>query len=269
MVTGNTRVFAVLGAPVSQSLSPIMHNAAMRVLGLDAVYVALPCGDAAVAALIATLTAAGGGGSVTRPHKSRAAASVSRPTELVRTLDACNTFWRENGASAGDNTDVAGVLHATEIVGGGQVWAIAGTGASARAVVEAARTVGARVAVRSRSERRAESLVGYAKSREVEVAPLPDADLLINATPLGWQDDDPMPFDGADLPRARAAVDMVYRPGESPWIRDVRVRGLSAVDGREMLLGQGVAAFRRWFPRHEPPMEVMRAAVEQALRGPG
>jgi len=269
VVTGSTRVFTVLGAPVSQSLSPIMHNAAMRVLGLDAVYVALPCGDAAVAPLIATLTAAGGGGSVTRPHKSRAAAAVSRPTDVVRTLDACNTFWEENGASAGDNTDVAGVLHAAGFVGGGRVWAIAGTGASARAAVEAARTVGARVAVRSRSESRAESLIGWAKSRGVEVAQLSDADLLINATPLGWQDDDPLPFDGADLPRARAAVDLVYRPGGTAWIRNARVRGLIVVDGREMLLGQGVAAFRRWFPEHDPPMEVMRAAVEQALRTPG
>ena len=269
MITGNTRVFAVLGAPVSQSLSPVMHNAAMRVLGLDAVYVALPSADAAVEPLIAALTAAGGGGSVTRPHKLRAAASVSRPTELVRILDACNTFWREDGTSAGDNTDVAGVLHAVKIVGGGRVWAIAGTGASARAAVEAARTIGVGVAVRSRSESRAASLIEWAGSRGVEVATLPDADLLINATLLGWQGDDPMPFDGAELPRARAAVDMVYRPGETAWIRAARERGLAAVDGREMLLGQGVAAFRRWFPRHEPPMEVMRAAVERALRGPG
>ncbi len=268
MINGNTRIFAVLGAPVGHSLSPVMHNAALRVLGINAVYVALPCADDTVASIIRVLTAAGGGGSVTRPHKSRAAASVTRPTELVRTLDACNTFWNENEAIAGDNTDVPGVLHAVRIVGGGRVWAVAGTGASARAVVEAAREAGAAVAVHSRSEVRGASFAEWMRSRGVAHADVPDAEVLINATPLGWNDADPLPFEGETPERARAAVDLVYRPGETGWIRRMRERDLPATDGREMLLGQGVAAFARWFPEAEAPMEVMRAAVEQALRSP-
>ncbi|NNG15718.1 MAG: shikimate dehydrogenase [Gemmatimonadales bacterium] len=268
MIKGSTRIFAVLGAPVAHSLSPVMHNAALRVLGINAVYVALPCADDAVASVIRALTAAGGGGSVTRPHKQRAAAAVIQPTELVRTLDACNTFWNANGAIAGDNTDVPGVLHAVGIVGGGRVWAVTGTGASARAVVEAAREAGVAVAIHSRSEARRASFVEWMRSRGVPRAALPEAEVLINATPLGWNDADPLPFEGETSERTRAAVDMVYRPGQTRWIQAMRDRGLLAADGREMLLGQGVAAFARWFPETMAPMEVMRAAVEQALHPP-
>jgi shikimate dehydrogenase len=245
-----------------------MHNAAFRVLGINAVYVAFPCADDAVRSVIDALTAAGGGGSVTRPHKQRAAAAVRQPTELVITLNACNTFWNERGATAGDNTDVAGVLHAVERVGGGPVWAVSGTGASARAVVEAAREAGVAVASHSRSDARRASFVEWMRVRGVPPADLSEAEVLINATPLGWSDADPLPFGGQAPERARAAVDLVYRAGQTRWVQRMRGRGLLALDGREMLLGQGVAAFARWFPEAKAPMEVMRAAVEQALRSP-
>lgn len=266
MITGSTRIFAVLGDPVAHSLSPVMHNAAFRVLGINAVYVAMPCGDDMVVSIIAALGAAGGGGSVTRPHKSRAAAAVARPTELVRALDACNTFWQEDGVVAGDNTDVPGIHHSVHVVGGGGIWAVGGTGASARAVVEAASQAGVSVALHSRSEARQSAFAEWMASRAVHRAALDDAEILINATPLGWSDADPLPFGGKIPKRARAAIDLVYRPGETRWIRTMRARGLAATDGREMLLGQGTAAFERWFPTEQAPIEVMRAAVEQALR---
>ncbi len=106
------------------------------------------------------------------------------------------------------------------------------------------------------------------QSRGVVHADLRDAEVLINATPLGWDDTDPLPF-GGEIPEcARAAVDLVYRPGETRWIQSMRERDLPATDGRAMLLGQGVAAFARWFPEAPAPIEVMRAALEQALRSP-
>ena len=73
---GRTRVFALLGQPVAHSLSPAMQNAAFRVLGLDAVYVPLPCAAEHVPVLMAALAAAGGGGNVTVPHKAIAAKAV-------------------------------------------------------------------------------------------------------------------------------------------------------------------------------------------------
>ena len=103
MIDGSTRVFAILGDPVAHSLSPAMQNAAFRVLGLKAVYVPIRCAPDDVPGLVRALSRAGGGGNVTVPHKETAARAVDRPQPLVNRLDACNTFWSENGASVGDN----------------------------------------------------------------------------------------------------------------------------------------------------------------------
>ena len=94
MIDGSTRVFAVLGDPVAHSLSPAMQNAAFRVLGLRAVYVALRCAPRDLPGLMRALSRAGGGGNVTVPHKELAAQSVDRCRETVDRLGACNAFWR-------------------------------------------------------------------------------------------------------------------------------------------------------------------------------
>ena len=84
MIGGSTRLLAILGDPVAHSLSPAMHNAAFRALGLDAVYVPLPVAAADVASVIAALTHAGGAGNVTVPHKESAARAVTRPSSRVK-----------------------------------------------------------------------------------------------------------------------------------------------------------------------------------------
>ena len=108
MIDGSTRVFAILGDPVAHSLSPTMHNAAFKALGLAATYVPLRCAAQDVPQFMRVLAMAGGGGNVTVPHKEIAARSVDGPSARVRLLGACNTFWADDGAVCGDNTDVAG-----------------------------------------------------------------------------------------------------------------------------------------------------------------
>ncbi|HEX5005257.1 MAG TPA: hypothetical protein VFV65_08065, partial [Gemmatimonadales bacterium] len=168
MPGGRTRVFALLGQPVSHSLSPAMHNAAFRVLGLDAVYVPLPCSAEQVPGLMSALAAAGGGGNVTVPHKQTAAGALGRPSPRVTQLGVCNTFWWEDGQVCGDSTDVDGVQAAVRALGvDPEAWLVVGTGGAARAVVEAARLAGARIAVRSRVPARAAVFLGWAASRGV------------------------------------------------------------------------------------------------------
>ena len=266
MIGGRTRVFALLGEPVFHSLSPAMQNAAFRVLGLDAVYVPLACTADRVPGLMESLAAAGGGGNVTVPHKEVAARSLARPSERVAALGTCNTFWWEDGALTGDTTDVEGVLAALrhlEVEAG--AWLVVGTGGSARAVVEAARRSGARLAVVSRSAARASAFLTWAGTRGVGAAAMEEAELLVNATPLGLKADDTLPVRPEATPRARAALDLVYRQGGTAWVRAQRQAGRRAADGREVLLAQGAAAFMRWFPRHDPPLDVMRAALHAAL----
>jgi shikimate dehydrogenase len=267
VISGSSRVLAILGDPVAHSLSPAMQNAAFRALGLSAVYVPLRCSAEDVPPLLRAITRAGGGGNITVPHKELAARTVDTCRELAGTVEACNTFWSEDGRSVGDNTDVPGVVEALhELEASRAPWFIAGTGGGARAAVLAAREFGVPVAVRSRDRGRQSRFESWIASRQVELASPADCGVLINSTPLGLRPDDPFPIEPDGFPRAEVAFDMVYAPGQTSWVREMRTRVRRAADGRTMLVAQGAAAFERWFPGRPAPVEVMRAAVDAALR---
>jgi shikimate 5-dehydrogenase len=88
----------------------------------------------------------------------------------------------------------------------------------------------------------------------------------VNATPLGLNPDDPLPVEPALLSHCRAVIDLTYRrEGESRWTVACRKQGLEAIDGREVLLVQGAASWRLWFPDRTPPLEIMRAALDGRL----
>lgn len=267
MISGSTRVFAILGDPVSHSLSPAMHNAAFHALGLDAVYIPMPCRAEDLPVLIGALAWAGGGGNVTVPHKEAAARAVDRLEPQAASLGACNTFWAADGGVAGDNTDVVGLLDALDrLMPPERGWLVAGTGGSARAVAGAARERGRALAVRSRDPGRAQAFAAWARGLGVTEAAPGDCGVLINATPLGLRAGDPTPIPMELAPRAEVALDLVYAREETPWVRGLRTRGLRAADGRAMLVAQGAAAFERWFPGVPAPRDIMRAAVDAALR---
>lgn len=272
-ITARTRVLALLGDPVAHSLSPLFQNAALRHLGIDAVYVALRCESGAVAPLIRALCRAGGGGNVTVPHKATAAACVDRPSRLVERTGACNTFWEEAGLVCGDNTDVAGVRVMAERLlphlDGSRILILGAGGAAAAALCALLDAGVHRITLLNRSPQRAAALAERldpgmrttAVASSVRLLEGQDFDLVINATSLGMTGDDPLPLDLARLGRAGAAFDTVCRrDGDTPWIRHARGLGITAADGTEMLLSQGAAAFRHWFDV-DAPLDVMRAAL--------
>lgn len=270
-IGANTRLLAVVGDPVAHSLSPAMHNAACRALGLDAVYVALRATAASLPAVLETLAGAGAAGNVTIPHKEAVERAVARKTDTCQRVGACNTFWTEHGALVGDNTDVAGVGEALKALqAGAGRWLVVGTGGSARAVAVAAADAGAALSVRSRRPEHAARFTAWAGGLGLRVtaasAGAGDVDVAINATPLGLADGDPYPVDPAELKGVRVALDLVYAPGETRWVRALKARGVAARDGRDVLVAQGAAAFARFFPGVAAPVDVMRAAVERALR---
>ena len=276
METGaSTRLLTVIGDPVAHSLSPAMHNAACRALGLDATYLALRVPAGALATVLKALGATGGAGNVTVPHKEAVERSVARKTDVCARAGACNTFWSEDGVLVGDNTDVAGVRAALSTLGAfsgnGGRWLVIGTGGSARAVAVAAADAGATLWVRSRHPDRARAFAAWAKQfgAHAEAAHGPiEVDVAINATPLGLSERDPLPIEPKDLRGVRVALDLVYARGGTRWVRALQGRGngVAVSDGREVLVHQGAAAFSRFFPGTAAPVEVMRAAVERALR---
>jgi len=269
-ISATTRLYALLGDPVSRSGSPAIQNAAFRAAGVDAVYVALRCSTEDAPGLLRAVARAGGGGNVTVPHKGLAATTIEEPTPAVVRTGACNTFWLEAGRIRGDNTDVTGfVTAAARLVGSlaGTRVLLLGAGGAARAVVAALLDAPAeRILLLNRSRVRAEALLadfGAAPDR-LELADAVEGtfDLVVNATTIGSRAGDPSPLDPTTLAGAGAVLDLAYTAGETALVRAARALGIPAADGQEMLLAQAAAAFERWFDL-PAPADVMRGALIQ------
>jgi len=265
MISGRSRVFALLGAPVAHSLSPLMHNAAFRALGLDAVYVAIDCAAADVPTLMTAL-ARNGGGNLTVPFKRLGAQVVAGMGE--RRLVSCNTFWGLSGRLVGDETDSVGIYHAWQRLGSPLgPWLLIGTGGSALAAAVAATKAGAAVSIRSRAPARAATFAAEVAALGTSLATAgAEPRVVVNCTPLGLTPNDPLPIPAESVPKDATSLDLVYARGGTPWVRALIARGVRAEDGREVLVGQGAAAFERWFPESRAPVEVMRAALADGLR---
>ena len=263
MLSASTRVFALLGDPVAHSLSPRFQNAGFRAAGLDAVYVALRVSATDIPAMMKSLVSSAGGGNVTVPHKQVAALPGAQRSDRVERIGATNVFGCGDRGMVLDNTDVDGILAALDrLEVTASDWCILGTGGSARAVIDAARERGSRVAIMSRQPERAAVLAKWADGLGVASTDSAACQVIINTTPLGLQPDDPLPAEPGAFPAATVALDLAYRgEGTTAWCDACRAAGLRSADGREVLLQQGVASWRLWFPRLVPPIELMRAAL--------
>lgn len=271
--TGNTRVFALLGDPVSHTRSPLLHNAAIQASGLDAVYTALRCKADDCAALILALSRAGGGGNVTIPHKGVAADTVEKPSAAVKAISACNTYWLYKGKVHGENTDVVGFRHALRQVvedARGTRALIVGAGGGARAVLYSLLAQGAAgITVLGRAPKRKREIMQVAGRQAKRVAYIHDErllraegfDLVINATPLGLRDSDRLPFSLNRIAGVTAIYDIVYKKGGTAWVNYAKSLGIPAADGAEMLVQQAAAAFELWF-EIKAPIATMRRAFE-------
>lgn len=256
----------------------MFQNAAIQHAGHDAFYAALRCDAQSIGPLIRALCRANHGGNITIPHKAIAADCIERPSALVKRTGVCNTFWGEDGVICGDNTDVEGVRRAVASllpsVEGANVLIVGAGGAAAAAACALMDAGAADIAITNRSPDRARALAARL-DREGRVMRAiiatdqiagTDIDLVINASSVGLQEGDALPFDLARLGRVTAALDLVYRRDRStPFVRQARKLGIAAADGTEMLLGQGAAAYEHWF-KQKAPLDVMRNALKEQAR---
>lgn len=259
----------LLGHPVSHSVSPALQGAALAAAGIPLRYDALDVLPAQLLRVLEDMRGARAAGNVTIPHKRAVFEACDDVSETGRQAEAVNTFWVRDGRLCGDNTDVDGFDRAAGTLGvqrGGAVVALLGAGGAAAAVCCAvSRWPGARVRVVARRPAQAQALAArfsHMATAAPASAAVVGATLVVNATPVGLSGE-AMPVDVSDLPRDAHVMDLVYRAGLTPWVRAARARGLTAMDGREMLLQQGALSFRRWFGR-DPDVAVMRSALERA-----
>lgn len=290
-VSGATRLAAVIGDPVRHSLSPTLMGAAFAETGLDWTYVALEVAEGQAGPALDGMRALGISGlSVTMPHKAAVAAAVDRCTDEAAALGAVNCVVARGDQLVGHNTDGGGFLdglaHDAGMEVAGRSVVVLGAGGAARAVVLALAGAGAaEVVVANRTLERAEVAAALAGSvgRAVGLSTgspggrpdgplagaLADADLVVNATPVGMGDASgttvaDLPVDPALVGPGAVVVDLVYHPAETALMAAVRERGIEAHGGLSMLVGQAARAFTLWTGA-EAPVAAMHAAARSAL----
>ncbi len=264
-------LLGVMGHPLGHSLSPQIHEAALRATGLHGVY--LPF-DLAEESLEPFLDAAEGlrlrGVNVTIPYKERAAALVDELDGDADSLEAVNTLVFHEGWVKGHNTDVFGFRMSLRSLGlrVGECRAlVVGAGGAAKAVVHVLLREGARVTVANRTLEHADRLADSFEE-SVDVLPLGDVprkgpwDLLVNATPLGTLGTDGgLPVPEETIGRTGFVYDLVYNPAETPLLAAAKARGVRGTNGLEMLLQQAAKSFELWTGASAPFEAMRRAAV--------
>ena len=257
----------VIGDPIAQSKSPLIHEHWLQVLGMEGDYLPTRVEPASLRDFLTDrrTDADWRGCNVTVPHKETIVPLLDELDASARTVGAVNCVVPRDGRLRGVNTDVDGVaaaLDATELEGGQAI--LIGAGGAARAAVAylAGRNV-AGITVLARDPKKAESLHDLAPQSAIQFLELADdrapsdPAAIINASPLGMIGCPPMPENLISLIANRAdgatVFDMVYSPLETPFLSVGRNVGGHAVDGLTMLIGQAAKAFELFFGQASPP----------------
>jgi len=265
---------AVVGDPVDHSLSPAIHNAALRTLGIEGSYVGHRVDATGMVDVVRDLL--GGvldGVNVTMPHKRLAARLVTRLAAEARRTDAVNALTRVGDEAVGHNTDVAGMVEAWGRAGlpVDRPVMVLGSGGAAAAALMALEMIGAGpIGVVARSASSAHDLIdrlGVDSSVQPFGGTGFDGAVIVNATPLGMRGELlPVP-----LEEVAGLFDMAYGTEPTPAVAAAVASAIPVADGVSMLLGQAAQSFRLWTGR-PAPLDAMRAAVEVELarrRGEG
>jgi 3-dehydroquinate dehydratase/shikimate dehydrogenase len=278
-INAETQVYGVIGDPVAQSFSPLLHNKLFELNGVNAVYLPfrVPRGEL-VAALNAFEAVPVNGYSVTIPHKEGAAVLAAERDERTTETGAANTLVRQPNGFHAWNTDYHGAFdcfRGNEPVGeDGRPRPlntchvlILGAGGAARTLAHALRKAGADVSVSSRTVDRAEKLGRevHGKWFDWEARHNVNCDVLVNCTPIGMHPNvDESPVHKGFLKPGMLVFDTVYNPESTLLVKDARARGCVVVTGVEMFIRQAALQFQL-FTGLTPSLDAMREIMRKAL----
>lgn len=276
-VTAETEVYGVIGDPIAQSMSPLVHNAAFRALGHDKVYIPFRIPREDLNSFLDDAPELGIKGlSVTIPHKESVLKRVAKVDGAVRGVAAANTLVFEGEQIAGYNTDyraaMDGLIAALEADGksadmAGKVALVLGAGGAAKAIAFGLQRRGAEVVIASRTRERAEKLAEALGSKSVDWGTRHNfwVDFLINCTPVGMHPHvDETPYDKHYLKPSMLVFDTVYNPESTLLVKDARLRSCTVVTGVEMFIRQAALQFKL-FTDQEAPADLMRDVLKRAI----
>lgn len=276
-ITAKTKIVGLFGWPLGHSLSPVMHNAAFAATGLDYVYLPLPVAPEFLSQAVAGIRALGFAGvNVTIPHKIAVMEYLDEIDGSAKLVGAVNTIVVADGRLIGYNTDAGGYIRSLKEAGvsiAANSAVILGAGGAARAVVAGFIEAGAAsVVVAARDKSKAGNMAqlfaataqvnGVSWDSEEFAAALANADIVVNATPLGmYPETQKQPPIEWDLLQHSAVIsDLVYNPLITSFLSEGTRRGHPVVGGEGMLIEQGAMAFELW-TGSKAPTTVMRQAL--------
>jgi len=270
-LNAHTKLLALFGWPVEHSLSPDMHNAAFEEKGLNYCYLAIPVRPEALADAVRGVRAWNVRGvNITVPHKEKVIPFLDELDKEAQFIGAVNTIVNNEGKLKGYNTDGRGFMQSLKeenIQVKGKNVLILGAGGGSRAISYYLSQEAKRLSIYDIDREKLNALVRDLKKIRENVRAVEGMDsikeehVVINATPLGLKESDPLPLDPSLLNGDVVVGDLIYR--ETPFQKKAREMGLKTFNGLGMLLWQGVLASELWTGMR-PPSETMRKAL---LRG--
>ena len=276
-ITAETEVYGVIGDPIAQSFSPLLHNAAFRELKLNKVYIPFRIPREDLNNFLDDVSELGIKGlSVTIPHKEAVLKRVTKIDGAVRGITAANTLVFEEDGVAGYNTDYRGAMDClTDALTNergdadltSKVALVLGAGGAAKAIAFGLQRRGAEVVISSRTRDRADKLAAALNCKAVDWGTRHNfwVDLLVNCTPVGMHPNvDESPYDKHYLKPSMAVFDTVYNPESTLLVKDARARSCIVITGVDRFIRQAALQFKL-FTGHDAPTELMRDVLKRTI----
>ena len=286
MITSKTSFLALIGNPVSQSLSPIIQNKALQYLGLDLIYISIPVEKENLSLVINSLKKINCVGlNITIPYKEKVFNLCSEVSPIAQKLKAVNTLkLNAKKEWSGTNTDVDGFIYPLKNLNLARKKAlILGSGGACRSVIQGLINLNlSKITIISRNNKTLTELInnfkdynqvkGFSNNNEQIPNLIEDADLIINTTPVGMKreinNESYLPFGEKfwePLNAKTTIYDLIYNPAPTPLLKLAEKKGCMTIDGTYMLVAQGAKSLSFWTNGLEAPFEIMHEALKNVL----
>ncbi len=286
MISSKTSFIALIGNPVSHSLSPIMQNAALQYLGLDLIYIAFPCKDEDLELVLNSFKKINCKGlNITIPHKEKVFNLCSEISPIANKLKAINTLKLNSEKEwSATNTDVEGFIYPLRNLSLAKKKSIVlGSGGAARSVIQGLINLNlSTISVISRNKSSLDKLIknfdnqieleGFLNSDDQAPILIQEADLIVNTTPAGMKttkdENNVMPYGKAfwrSLNSQTIVYDLIYNPAPTSLLKFSAKKGCMTIDGLKMLIAQGIESLSFWTDGLEVPFHVMNDALKRYL----